>query len=231
VPTGRVIVLDLPGHGDSDKPRVAYTQEYLARGVDAVLRDAGINKAYVIGSMGMTVARYFLQAHPEKVIALVNVDSHSLFYGESTDTDKAQRAQFAQALSGPQAAQAWQERLERYFVPETPRGVRDEVRTKMPLTPAHVAVSASESLHMSRAWSRQPTSVPTLAIYAKPVAPLTEQALRRMFADLKYQEWEGTGHFLMLAKPKEFNETVWPLSASYEPAVGRPTDIKTSVTI
>jgi pimeloyl-ACP methyl ester carboxylesterase len=208
VPTGRVIVLDLPGHGDSDKPRVAYTQEYLARGVDAVLRDAGVYKAYVIGhSMGMTVARYFLQAHPEKVIALVNVDSRSLFYGESTDTSKAQRAQFAQALRGPQAAQTWQERIERYFVPETPPAVRDEVRTKMPLTPTHVAVSASESLQ-SRAWSLQPTSVPTLAIYAKPVAPLTEQVLRRMFTDLKYQEWEGTGHFLMLVKPKEFNETV-----------------------
>ena len=87
VPTGRVIVMDLPGHGDSDKPKVEYTQEYLARGVDAVLRDAGVYKAYIIAhSMGMSVARYFLQAHPEKVIALVNVDSRSLFYGESTDT-------------------------------------------------------------------------------------------------------------------------------------------------
>ena len=209
VPTGRVIVMDLPGHGDSDKPKVEYTQEYFARGVDAVLRDAGVYKAYIIcHSMGMSVARYFLQAHPEKVIALVNVDSRSLFYGESTDTGKAQRAQFAQALRGPQAEQARQERIERYLVPETPPAVRDEVLGTIPLTPAHVALSAYEGLNRTRAWSRQPTSVPTLAIYAKPVPPLAEQALHRMFTDLKYQEWEGTGHFLMLEKPKEFNETV-----------------------
>ena len=209
VPTGRVIVLDLPGHGHSDKPKAEYTQEYLARGVEAVLRNAGVSKAYVIAhSMGMSVARYFVQAHPEKVIALVNVDSRSLFYGESTDTGKAQRAQFARALRSPQAAQAWQERIERFFVPETPRAVRDEVRAKMPLTPAHVAVSAYEGLNRTRAWSRQPTSIPTLAIYAKPVPPLAEQALRGMFTDLEYQEWEGTGHFLMLEKPKEFNESV-----------------------
>lgn len=209
VPTGRVIAMDLPGHGDSDKPKVEYTQEYLARGVDAVLRDAGVYKAYVIAhSMGMSVARYFLQAHPEKVIALVNVDSRSLFYGESTDTGKAQRAQFVQALRGPQAEQARQERLERYFVPETPLAVRDEVPGSIPLTPAHVAISALEGLDRTSAWSRQPTSVPTLAIYAKPVPPLTEQTLRRMFTNLKYQEWEGTGHFIMLEKPKEFNQTV-----------------------
>src|SRR5262245_54498477 len=36
----RLILIDLPGHGQSDKPRTAYTMDFFARGVRAVMRDA-----------------------------------------------------------------------------------------------------------------------------------------------------------------------------------------------
>ena len=36
----RVIAIDLPGHGQSDKPQVAYSMDLFARAVDAVMRDA-----------------------------------------------------------------------------------------------------------------------------------------------------------------------------------------------
>src|SRR5262245_60780291 len=41
----RVIAIDLPGHGKSDKPEIAYTMDLFARAVDAVLRDAGVERA------------------------------------------------------------------------------------------------------------------------------------------------------------------------------------------
>lgn len=41
----RVIVLDLPGHGESEPATVTYTPDYLAHGLDAVLRDAGVSRA------------------------------------------------------------------------------------------------------------------------------------------------------------------------------------------
>src|SRR5947209_20543938 len=34
-PAYRVIALDLPGHGQSDKPRTNYSMEYFARSIDA----------------------------------------------------------------------------------------------------------------------------------------------------------------------------------------------------
>src|SRR3954452_12426731 len=53
----RSILIDLPGHGQSARPDVAYTQERFARAVDAVLRDAKVERAVVIGhSMGGPVA-------------------------------------------------------------------------------------------------------------------------------------------------------------------------------
>src|SRR5215510_11723875 len=44
-PQYRVIALDLPGHGKSDKPKVDYSMEYFAKAVDAVLKKAGVQKA------------------------------------------------------------------------------------------------------------------------------------------------------------------------------------------
>src|SRR5262245_52946570 len=41
----RVIAIDLPGHGDSDKPQVTYSMDLFARAIDAVLRDAKVERA------------------------------------------------------------------------------------------------------------------------------------------------------------------------------------------
>src|SRR5687767_5871798 len=38
----RSLLIDLPGHGKSDKPEIAYTQELFARAVEAAMRDAGV---------------------------------------------------------------------------------------------------------------------------------------------------------------------------------------------
>src|SRR6266849_4963830 len=54
----RMILVDLPGHGESDKPKVDYPPEFFAKSVDAVLRDAGVEKAVLAGhSMGTPVIR------------------------------------------------------------------------------------------------------------------------------------------------------------------------------
>src|SRR5712691_1441856 len=38
----RVIAIDLPGHGQSEKPQLVYSMDLFARAVDAVLRDAHV---------------------------------------------------------------------------------------------------------------------------------------------------------------------------------------------
>src|ERR1043165_9182525 len=49
----RSLLIDLPGHGQSDKPEVSYTQERFARAVEAVMRDEGVERAVLVGhSMG-----------------------------------------------------------------------------------------------------------------------------------------------------------------------------------
>jgi pimeloyl-ACP methyl ester carboxylesterase len=48
-----LIAVDMVGHGQSDKPHVPYTMEYFARSIDAVLTDAKVKRAVLVGhSMG-----------------------------------------------------------------------------------------------------------------------------------------------------------------------------------
>ncbi len=48
-PDYRVIAMDLPGHGMSDKPKIDYSMEYFAKSVDAVMKKAGVKKAVLAG--------------------------------------------------------------------------------------------------------------------------------------------------------------------------------------
>ena len=65
----RVIAIDLPGHGQSDKPQTTYSMDYFAQAVDAVLRDAKVKRAVLVGhSMGTPVARQFYRKYPEKTL-------------------------------------------------------------------------------------------------------------------------------------------------------------------
>src|SRR6476620_3469606 len=49
----RVIALDLPGHGLSDKPQTTYSMDLFAAAIDAVMKDAKVERAVLVGhSMG-----------------------------------------------------------------------------------------------------------------------------------------------------------------------------------
>src|SRR5882724_8009529 len=70
-----LVLIDLPGHGQSDKPHTQYTMDFFASAVLAVMRDAQVDKATLVGhSMGgPVICRVYKQA-PEKVAALVSVE-------------------------------------------------------------------------------------------------------------------------------------------------------------
>src|SRR5919205_3304472 len=93
----RVIALDLPGHGQSDKPQIAYTMDLFANAVDAVMRDAKVEKAVLVGhSMGTPVIRQFYRKYPQKTLALVIVDG-----GLRPFADKAMLDRYLDSFRGP----------------------------------------------------------------------------------------------------------------------------------
>lgn len=76
----RVLALDLPGHGDSDKPRsLSYDPVNGARLVHQFLRARGVAQAAVVGnSAGGLIGGLFGIAHPEQVNRMVLVASGGL---------------------------------------------------------------------------------------------------------------------------------------------------------
>ncbi len=202
----RVIAVDLPGHGRSEPRPAAYTPEYFARGLDAMLSDAGVQSAAFVGhSMGGTVARAYLQLHPERVTALVLVDPRSLLQGAGIGRTVAEKQELIVQLRGPEGDAVLRTDIDRMFVPSTPLSLRGEIQSGMMATNRSVQVSANEGLLYPIAWARWPSPIPVLALFRRPIPPEAQGAVRAMFPRADYVEWSGVGHFMMMERPAAFN--------------------------
>jgi pimeloyl-ACP methyl ester carboxylesterase len=208
----RALLVDLPGHGQSEKPDVAYTQERFARAINAVMRDAGVERAVLVGhSMGGPVALTFLRLFPNKARAIVFVDA----YVPQTPKDEADRAAqsarmgpFLRSLREPAYRETTQKMIESMFSDKTTPAMREEIRSKMAATPQHVMASAMEGMFAIEApKSGESYSVPVMAIVAASPGRANDEAhLRVVFPNLrKYEAWQGSGHFLMMESPARFN--------------------------
>ncbi|MBA3239863.1 MAG: alpha/beta hydrolase [Acidobacteria bacterium] len=198
----RVIALDLPGHGQSDKPQTAYTMDLFARSVEAVMRDAGVRRAVLVGhSMGTPVVRQFYRKYPEKTLALGVVDG--ALYPFAT---RAAMEQFIAPLRGADYKEVAGKMIEGMTAQQTP-ALRAEVKASMLSTPQHVAVSAMEGMAEDSVWAEDQIKVPVLAILARtPFWPADiEQRYRKLAPALDYRMWDGVSHFLMMDRPAEFN--------------------------
>ena len=207
----RMILLDLPGHGKSDKPEISYTQDLLAASVNAVIQDAGIESAVIVGhSMGFPVAREYIRKYPDSAKALVIVDG--AFFRIPKDPKKKAAwgkkiEKFKDNFKGPDTTIALKAFMESLFADQTPRELRTEIKSKVSLTPQHVAISVLEGMGKPEVWREDTLSLPTLAVYAKrPNLPSDNSLyLKQLFPNLEYHEWRGVGHFLMMEMPEEFN--------------------------
>ena len=201
----RVIALDLPGHGQSDKPQVAYTMDLFANAIDAVLRDAKVERAVVAGhSMGTPVARQFYRKYPQKTLAIIIVDGGLRPFGT-----KEMREQFLATFRAPNYLEAsapmFAAMMGSLSAPD-----QERVKSSFSNTPQHVLVSAMESMGQESLYGPDKVNVPVYAILAKSPfwAADTEQFFRSIAPDFEMEWWEGANHFLMMQKPKEFNNAV-----------------------
>jgi len=203
----RVIAIDLPGHGKSDKPEIAYTMDFFARAVDAVLRDAGVERAVLVGhSMGTPVARQFYRKYPEKTLAIVIVDGALRPFGDKAATD-----QMLAAIRSPNYLEVGQQMFKAMGGPSLSEENQSLIKASFTSTPQQVLVSAMEGMADPSIWGPDRIDVPVLAIMAgdSPYWPAdNEQFYRSIAPKLDYQKMPGVGHFLMLQKPAEFNAAV-----------------------
>jgi pimeloyl-ACP methyl ester carboxylesterase len=200
----RVITIDLPGHGQSDKPQtIEYNKDLYTRAIDGVISDAGVKSIILVGhSNGTPFVRHYYRKFPAKVKALVNVDGPLRPFFDRDTMEK-----FVVPLRGDH----YPEEAGRVIAGMTKlikdAALRDKIKALMLKTPQHVAVSEFEAMADEDLWKEDKIDVPVLMILAKQPAwaPEYEQFVRRLAPKLDYQMWENVSHFLMMEKPREFN--------------------------
>jgi pimeloyl-ACP methyl ester carboxylesterase len=200
----RVLAVDLPGHGASEAP-AAYSMDLYARAVEAAMRDAGIDRAVLVGhSMGALVIRQFSRLFPQKTVALVAVDgSFRPFSGGAASAEK---------FLAPYRTESYRDQLSKMadfmFSPATPASRRDWIRQQMLATPQPVVVGAAAAMFDPAIGQEDPIPVPVLVVLAP--SPMWtadyEKYVRRIAPRLEYRLVEGSGHFLMIDESQEFNE-------------------------
>ena len=202
----RVIALDLPGHGKSDRPQLTYSMDLFARAVDAVMRDAKVKRAVLVGhSMGTPIARQFYRKYPDKTLGIVIADGPLRPFGE-----KAMMDGMIAGFRGPNYKDAVGQLFAGMFGPSLSTEAKERIEASRLNTPQHVLVSAMEGMADPSIWGDDKINVPVLAIMAKNLffGADVEQRYRSIAPNLEFRMWDGVGHFVMMERPKEFNEAV-----------------------
>ncbi len=220
-PDRRALLIDLPGHGLSDKPHCPYPIEFFARAIEAVMRDAQVDRAVLVGhSLGGPIAYAFLRLFPEKAKALVLVDTF-VSRRMAGPPDRAATAAYftkiARSFQGRAGEKIFAQRVEACFTAQTPEPLREQIRAKMYATPKHVRIAALTSISSLRPPpANEVFDLPALAIQAGD--PHTQERfdlMRGIFTRMQLNRWEGVGHFLMLEDPMRFNREIEQFLASF----------------
>lgn len=196
----RAVALDLRGHGRSEAPKNgAYSIETQAEDIVAVADALGLERFALVGhSMGGGVALACAGAHPERVSHLLVADP----IGDGTQTPEAEVRPFLDALESP----AYTETIEGYWssIAGSDGAVLEWLLRDLRATPRKTVVSG---LHAVMAFDPNPALArfrgPTLAV----VTPANDfpYSMHRLGTGLPHRMIVGTGHWLQIERPEEFN--------------------------
>jgi pimeloyl-ACP methyl ester carboxylesterase len=203
---GRVVTVDLAGHGESGQNRTDWSIKQFANDVIAVLNAENLADVILVGhSLGGPVVLEAAIMAPERVIALVGVD---------TFADGWLRAPFTSALSSMEADFAG-------FVRPTARGMftaqsdPDLVGRISEDMASHPAVSGIAAIRALNDWGRDRYAT-ALTEFAKPLGMIqstfrayrTVEQHRSRLPMLDIVQLDDVGHFSMLEAPDRFNDSL-----------------------
>jgi pimeloyl-ACP methyl ester carboxylesterase len=193
----RVITIDLPGHGKSAAPKdKPLSMDVFARAIEAVRVEAKANKIVLVGhSMGSPVIIGYARRYPANVAALVPVDGGLTMRGGTPNLDR---------FKGPDGLKAREGMIRGMFGPGATPAIQHQILKTMLGTSEKTAVEASAAMFDNSGAKQDPMPFPMLGVWAGG-AP-AEQEVKNIFPNGKAVNLSGTGHFLMLEKPAEFNK-------------------------
>jgi pimeloyl-ACP methyl ester carboxylesterase len=217
VSSSRVLLVDLPGHGGSDKPDIAYTPDLFVRAVSAVVERARASKVAVVGhSMGGMVAYEFARRWPERTIALIWVDG-TFSIPIDVDQQIAGLRQRAEEFRSPDYQEKVRQFIEQLYVPATPASVREKVTRAILSTPQHVLAGCMEGLADRRLFEHNTLDIPAFAIFSSFWNPERFfDIFKKSLPRFQYEVLTGVGHYPMLEKPDQVNAALTRFAGSVQ---------------
>jgi len=211
----RVIALDLPGFGHSDKGNHHYSPDNFARVLNAVLEKSAPRQFTLIGhSMCGSVALAYAAAYPQRVSSLVLVDAagvlHRSVYAEFLARGAVQRAMGLDSPWYEAVVRAIQNRVENWPVRGELVLANSGVRQRL-LRGDPSAISAFAMVEHDFSRVLGAIRVPTLVIWGAEdlIAPLRAgQALAAAIPGARLTVIEGAGHAPQVQFPDRFNPLI-----------------------
>jgi pimeloyl-ACP methyl ester carboxylesterase len=201
----RCVAFDLRGHGSSSVPEGAYATTDFMADIAAFIDDLGLDRPVLVGhSFGGSVSLAFAAAHPDRVRALVMLDSGL----RSNATVNADLNPFYDALRAADAEQ-YREIVEEFCLSrlfdlsvDDPTIARD-ISVQMAKVPAHVFLSMATTVTgFDSASSARSCTVPSLIIQS--CQPFVDPAALASLGDNWYDaKVVGAGHFIQVLVPDQ----------------------------
>jgi pimeloyl-ACP methyl ester carboxylesterase len=196
----RVITLDLPGHGRSGSPKDGkLSMDLFARAVEAVRKDSKADRVVVVGhSMGTPVVVQYARLYPQHTAALVFVDGAVTLPGGGRLPDP-------KAMTGSDGLKARETMIRGMFSASTTPDAQKHILSMMLAAPESTAAGAMQAMFDPAIWKGEVFTQPVLGLYADHSRAGDREYMKTHFPNMDYEEIAGTGHFLMIEKPEEFN--------------------------
>lgn len=199
----RVITLDLPGHGKSGSPKDGkFSADLFAKAVEAVRAEAGADKVVLIGhSMGAPVIRQYAHNYPNHVAGLVAVDGPL----DMRAFGPVQPGQGPPEMKGAEGLKAREGMIRGMFVASTPEPLQKHILDMMLGAPEATANGAMAAMFDPAIRWTDPIPAPSFVVVAGSARAPDAAASKDVLPNFEATQLAGTGHFLMMEKPAEFN--------------------------
>ncbi len=202
----RVVAIDMPGHGDSDKPIRDYSIPSLAADVAWVCDQLGLVRPVIIGhSMGGSIALELAGSRPDRIAAAILLDTT---IAPSAAMVRAWR-DLAARLRQPRPGEALREVMEqRYFAATDDAARKAALIERMLRAPQHVMASGMEGI---ATWDseRAAAAVRGPVLFIASSGPRADVArFKTLCPQLVHGQVVGAGHFVQLEVPEQVNAMI-----------------------
>jgi pimeloyl-ACP methyl ester carboxylesterase len=200
-----VVTVDLAGHGGTDGSRSDWSMARFGGDVATAMSAVPSQQIILVGhSMGGPVAIEAARKLGKRVIGIIGVDTFSTI--GAPPPSKAQVDAIIRPFEADFIGHTRQLVTEKLFAPTGNRALAEKIAYDMALSPPRVAIPSLRALfEYDLDEGLRGLSVPIVAIDSDLGEPVNEARIRKVLPQFHAVTLKGTGHFLMMEDPQDFN--------------------------